>query len=415
MPPYFVCAVRHHPPAQTWSIKPMVMVAGLILSAASHAQTLGSALEQAWSRHPQAATFSARDAEAQARAEVAAGLTPGPASVSLSNLTDRLNANSGKNEWELELAVPLWLPGQRAAHVLEAGGARAEVTARRAALRLQIAGELREAWWALALARQALDLAERRDAAARALEADVLRRFKAGELARLDANLAQNERLAAEGELLEVRSALRQAEQTFRLLTGEAAPALLNEEIPAPAQDVGATHPQLAAAQAAVRLAQARLGVAQKNRREAPEVAVRMVRDRGEFNTPYATMVGVKLTVPFSSGARVRQETSAAQVEAAQADAELALAQQRVELEAARARLDLDAAHQQLTPAHKRRALTADTLRLNEKSFVLGESDLSTLLRARTAAFEAEAFFNRQQAVLFAAMSRLNQSLGALP
>ncbi|WP_157979164.1 TolC family protein, partial [Rhodoferax ferrireducens] len=398
-----------------WPNRAMVLTAGLLLATVSQAQTLGSALEQAWSRHPQAAAFSARESEAQARAEVAAGLTPGPASVSLSNLTDRLNANSGKNEWELELAVPLWLPGQRAARGLEAGSATSELAARRAALRLQIAGELREAWWALALARQALDLGERRDAAARALEADVLRRFKAGELARLDANLAQNERLAAEGELLEARSALRQAEQSYRLLTGEAAPALLNEEKQEPPQDMGATHPQLAAAQAAVRLAQARLGVAQQNRREAPELALRVVRDRGDFNAPYANMVGVKLTVPFSSGARVRQETSAAQVEAAQADAELALVQQRIELDAARARLDMDAAQQQLTRAQERRALTADTLRLNEKSFALGESDLATLLRARTAAFEAEAFFNRQQTARFAALSRLNQSLGALP
>lgn len=415
MPLDFVCAARHRPSAPGWPNRVMVLAAGLLLATASQAQTLGSALEQAWSRHPQAAAFSAREAEAQARAEVAAGLTPGPASVSLSNLSDRLNANGGKNEWELELAVPLWLPGQRAAHGLEAGGATAEVAARRAALRLQIAGELREAWWALALARQALDLGERRDAAARALEADVLRRFKAGELARLDANLAQNERLAAEGELQEARSALRQAEQNYRLLTGEAAPALLSEEKQAPTQDAVATHPQLAAAQAAVRLAQARVGVAQQNRREAPELAVRVVRDRGDFNAPYANMVGVKLTVPFSSGARVRQETSAAQVEAAQADAELALAQQRIELDAARARQDLDAAQQQLARAQERRALTADTLRLNEKSFALGESDLATLLRARTAAFEAEAFFNRQQTARFAALSRLNQSLGALP
>lgn len=415
MLPDFVCAARHRPPESGWPNRVMVLAAGLLLAMSSQAQTLGSALEQAWTRHPQAAVFSARESEAQARAELAAGLTPGPASVSLSNLTDRFNANGGKNEWELELAVPLWLPGQRAARGLEAGGATAQVAARRAALRLQIAGELRDAWWALALARQALDLGERRDAAARVLEADVLRRFKAGELARLDANLAQNERLAAEGELLEVRSALRQAEQNYRLLTGEAAPALLNEETPASAQDLVATHPQLAAAQAAVRLAQARLGVAQQNRREAPELALRVVRDRGDLNAPYANMVGVKLTVPFSSGARVRQETSAAQVEAAQADAELALEQQRVELDAARARLNLDAAQQQLARAQERRALTADTLRLNEKSFALGESDLASLLRARTAAFEAEALFSRQQIARFAALSRLNQSLGALP
>jgi len=140
--PDFVGSARHRPPEPDWLNRVMLLAAGLLLATASHAQTLGSALEQAWSRHPQAAAFSARESEAQARTEVAAGLTPGPASVSLANLTDRLNANGGKNEWALELAVPLWLPGQRAARGLEAGSATAEVAARRAALRLQIASEL---------------------------------------------------------------------------------------------------------------------------------------------------------------------------------------------------------------------------------------------------------------------------------
>ena len=373
------------------------------------------ALEQAWSRHPQAIAFTAREAEAQARADVAAGLTPTPPSLSLSNVSDRLNANAGKDAWELELAVPLWLPGQRAARGLEAGRVAADVAARRSALRLQLAGELRDVWWQLAASRQALEVAVQRTMAARALEADVLRRFKVGELARVDANLAQNERLAAEGEWLEAQSALRLAEQSYRTLTGADAPAQLTEEAAAALPGTDEPHPQLAAAQTLAQLAQARLTVAGQTRRDAPELALRLVRDRTDFNAPYTQAVGIKLTVPFSSGARVRQDTAAAQADTAQADAELALAQQRVAQEATRARLALDVAQQQLTHAQERRALTADTLRLAEKAFALGESDLSALLRARSAALEADAFFNRQHTARLSGVSRLNQSLGVMP
>jgi cobalt-zinc-cadmium efflux system outer membrane protein len=140
-----------------------------------------------------------------------------------------------------------------------------------------------------------------------------------------------------------------------------------------------------------------------------------VVRDRGEFGEPYASTVGVKLTIPFSSGARVRQESSAARAEASQADAELALAQLKLKLDVEKARLDLEAADRQLAMSRERRELTADTLRLAEKSFSLGESDLPTLLRARAGAFEAEALFGRQQAALAAARSRLKQALGVLP
>lgn len=426
-----------------------ILLAGLAIAWPAYAQSLGEALEQAWTRHPQAAAVSAREDEARARADVAAGITPGPASMSLSSLNDRLNRNRGKQEWEVEMAVPLWLPGQQAARAAEAESAAMEVAARRAALRLQIAGEVRDAWWSVAAARNARDLARRRATTAGALEADVLRRFKAGDLARIDANLAQGERLAAEAEAIEAEAALLQAEQIYRNLTGAAAPSVLAAEASVAAREPvgphpqppagllpagehpkgtsygerseslrdlpGLDHPQLAAVAAAARTARAKLRVAEETRRDAPEFAVRVVRERGEFAEPYANTVGVKLTIPFSSGARVRQESSAARAEASQADAELALAQLRLQLDAEKARLDLAAAERQFAMASVRRELTADNLRLAEKAFSLGESDLTTLLRVRAGAFEAEAFLNRQQVARAAAQSRLKQVLGVLP
>ena len=90
-------------------------------------------------------------------------------------------------------------------------------------------------------------------------------------------------------------------------------------------------------------------------------------------------------------------------------------ARTRVELETERAQREVAAAGQQLAMAAERRALAADNLRLAEKAFTLGESDLSALLRIRAAAFDAESFYDRQRVARAAAISRLNQALGALP
>lgn len=387
----------------------------LVLPAQAQTQTLAQALDQAWSRHPQAAAISAREAAARARVELAAGITPGPAALSLSSLNDRLNRNRGRQEWEAEMAVPLWLPGQQAAREAEAASALAEVTAQGKALRLQLAGEVREAWWALAAARNASGLAKRRAATARALESGVQRRYKAGELARIDANLAQGERLAAEAEAIEAEAVLRAAEQAWRNLTGTAVPDVLAEEGAAVAHEPDEDHPQLAAAAAAARTARSRLRVAEETRRAAPELAVRVVRERGDFSEPYANTVGVKLTIPFSSGPRVRQENAVARAETARADAEWALARHKLQLDVEKARLELAAAERQLTMARERHALAVDNLGLAEKAFSLGESDLTTLLRVRASAFEAEAFLNRQLVARAAAQSRLKQVLGVMP
>lgn len=395
--------------------KAIAWIFGLLIALPAHPQTIAEATAHAWSRHPQAAAIVARETEAQARVELAAGITPGPASISLSSLNDRLNGKAGKQEWEVELAAPLWLPGQKAARTAEAESAVSEVATRRVALRLQIAGEVREAWWAVAGARNARDLAGRRSATARALETDVLRRFKAGDLARIDANLAQDERLAAEAELLEAEATLRQVEQTYRGITGNAAPLALVAESRASGHEPAEGHSQLAAAAASARTARAKLRVTEESSRDAPELAVRVVRDRGDFGEPYANTIGLKLTIPFSSGARLRQESSSARAEVSQADAELHLVQQKLKLDAERARLDFDVALRQLDMASARRELTADNLRLAEKSFSLGESDLATLLRIRAAALDAEAYLGRQRVSRDAAISRLNQALGVLP
>jgi|APLak6261659701_1056019.scaffolds.fasta_scaffold05355_2 outer membrane protein TolC len=397
-------------------VRPVAASIVLVLSTMTvQAQTLAQALEQAWARHPVAASFSARQGEVQARADVARGLTPAPAAVSLSNATDRFNGNGGKSAWELELATPLWLPGQRAARRLEAEHALSEVAARRTALRLQIAGELRELWWSLAQARQQAALAQHREQTASALQADVQRRLRAGEVARLDANLVHNEQLVAQAERAEAQLAVRQAEQSYRLLTGQDAPSMLAEEPAASAAEPDAIHPLVQAASSALQLAQARLAVAQQTRREAPELAVRWVRERGDLSAGYANAVGIKLTLPFSSGARVRQESLAAQAEADQAEAELTLTRQRVALDVQRARADLEQASAQLARSQTRLDLAADTLRLAEKAYALGESDLPGLLRARAGAWEAETAVQRQRTAGAASASRLNQSLGVMP
>ncbi len=280
------------------------------------------------------------------------------------------------------------------------------------ALSLQLAGELREAWWNLALARSQQDLAARRAATAQALEADVERRYKAGDLARVDANLARNERLAAQAEALEAAAAAVRSEQTWRTLTGLPPPAALaTESLTAETPE----HPRLIALQAAARLAHARLRTVRETRRDAPELALRWTRERGASAEPFGHSVGVKFTLPFASEPYQRRNQSAARAEALQWDAEAARARQTLEQEAQTARRQLEAAEQRLALTRQRQPPSADNRARAEKAFALGEADLSHLLRARAAALEAEAALTRQSLERDAAVSRLLQTLGVMP
>lgn len=387
----------------------------LLIGLPVQAQTVGQALELAWSRTPLATAAKHGQSAAQARTDMASGLTPGPASLSLSTLDDQLGANRGKREWELEVETPLWLPGQRNAAQAEAQAAQKEFDAQQRALRLQLAGEVREAWWAVAEARSNYALAETRHQVAQALSQDVERRVRAGELARLDFNLAQVEQLSSQSEQDDAKSALQQAEQNFLLLTGEAPPQELPPEPLTGAESVAAAHPQVQAAAAGKDLAEAKLALVQKSLRDAPTLAFRMVRDRADFADTYADAFGVKLTIPFSFGARVRQDLDGNRAQLAQAQTEYDQALRRTHLAKETGQRLLQASQRQLELAARRAALTQDNLTLLEKSFALGESDLPALLKARAAHFDAQALLQRQQINAHAVVSRINQSLGVLP
>lgn len=382
--------------------------------------TLASALDLAWARHPQVASMSAREDEARATVDRANALSPKPASIGLGNLNDKLNSNQGKNEFELELGVPLWLPGQRAARQSEAESQVALVAAQQAALKHQLASEVRSAWWAVAAARAMRQLAELRLGTAKALEATVQQRFRAGDLSRIDRNLAQSERLDAESGLIETGNALLAADQTFQALTGVVTPqSLASEKLSdetsgkPPQQDN--LHPELAVAIAASQTARARLRSARHDTRATPELSLRVERNRDNSQEPYDNSVGVRLKFPLASDAQFRQGNAQAQAEASEADAGMAQVRARLDLAATRARLELNGAQTQLALAQTRLELSEDNLRLSEKAFALGETDLTALLRARAAAFDARNQHERQRLARAAAVSNLNQALGVLP
>lgn len=392
-----------------------VLVSGLLIGSPAQAQTVGKALEQAWSRHPIAASSAVAQSATQARVDLAGGLTPGPASLSLSTLNDQLGANRGKQEWELEIDTPLWLPGQHAAAQVEAHAAIREFDARQLALRLQLAGEVRDAWWKVAEARGNYALIEARSRANQTLVRDVERRVRAGELARIDLNLAQIEQLASQSELDDAKSSLQQAEQNFQFLTGETPPLELLPEMLSGFESTAEANPQVQAAAAGKNLAQAKLALVQKSQRDAPTLAIRMVRDRSDFADTYADAFGVKLTIPFSWGARVRQDLDNNRVQLVQAETEYEQTLRRTTLAIEAGQRQLKTSQQQLELATRRAALTQDNLSLMEKSFALGESDLPSLLRVRATHFDAQAQLQRQQINAHATVSRINQSLGVLP
>jgi cobalt-zinc-cadmium efflux system outer membrane protein len=377
--------------------------------------SIADALDRTWTRTPARAALAQREAEADAQLRAAAGWAPGAPTLGLGHRSDRLTGRNGQQEWELELATPLWLPGQREARHAAVQARRAVLGSNLAWQRLELAGQVREAWWQLAGHADAVAAAARRLQSAQALQADVERRWRAGDLARIDVNGAQAEAQAVEAEWVEAQGEQRRALSAWRNLTGAALPAAFAEEAVAALPASLDAHPRLVAAQARVDAAQAQLRLAERSRRDAPELALRWVHERSSGADPYARSLGVQLRLPLSSGPSVAAEQAGVRAELAQARAEWQRLREQLEIDAQSARQDLEAIDTTLALARSRAALAADSLQLLQKSFALGQADLPSLLRVRSEAHAAQAVLARQVRARSAAISRLNQALGVLP
>lgn len=386
----------------------------LCLALPASGQTLRGALDAAWARSPEAGALAAQRGEIDAQRHLADRLMAGPPALELAERSDRWQDRRGQREIELEISAPLWLPGQRDAQRALASGSRDEHQARLAALRLQLAGELREAVRTAANAADAARLAGQRLAEARALEDEVERRLAAGELARTDALAARLETRGAETEAIEAQTGAQRALQAYRLLTGlERLPEPLDESL---AETTGeAEQPRLAAAERAVERARAQFELARRSPREAPELALQWSRGRELAGEASQDSLRIALRIPFASEARNAPLLAAANSELIRAEGEARRVREEIASALAEARIEFAGAESALRNLEEGLRLADEHLALVRKGFALGELPLAQLLRAQALAREARGEQQRQRNALQAAIGRINQALGHLP
>lgn len=390
-----------------------VLVGWSSVWAASHAQTLLSlreATEAAWALSPQARALASREAELAARERAASSLMAGAPSVSLSHRTDRVGSNSGLRESELELSAPVAMPDVRRAAVGQVQADRVAFEQQQLLARLKVSSEVSELAGQAAAAQAEVEVARNKQREAQLLSADVERRVKAGEVARVDLLQAESVQRQAATAQAQAESALTRAVAQWRALTGLTQLASLEIQVGQPQE-----HPAVTATQAQLSAARAKLAWTSADRRDPMEVGVGVVRERSAFGSPYESSVKLTLRVPLGSYGRNAPKLAAAQAEVDTAEAEAQAAARQVEAERAAARAELEAARRAEMLATERERASREMQALIAKSYRLGESDLPTRLRAESERFDAELALARARLETSRAILKLNQAYGILP
>lgn len=400
----------------TTTLSAALLACGLaaIHSNARAAPTLKDALEGAWAKHPLAQSRDARIGQNAAKRELAASWLADAPRVSLGQKTDRLNQNNGAREYEADISVAIQMPALRDARSALAERESVAYEANLAAEKWRLAGEVRELYWQARIAAGELALASRKVADARALSADVLRRLKAGEVARTDWNQAEAAVKLAEILQAEARAKSFRTERAFFGVTGLTQLPEAHETATKDERSLE-QHPALLELAQTADAARAQQAEVSANRRDPPELSLGTVRERGSFGESSAGSVVMRVTVPLGLASRNRARMAEAGALRIEAETRLPQARTRLEADLAAAREDLAQAAQQVELAESRLTLTRETHQLLDKSYRLGELDLPARLRAEAERFDAELALARARLELQRNVSRLNQSSGILP
>ena len=420
---------RHHAPAA--AVAAMALGVAL-LGSATQAQTLtahpGTAplslqalFEQAWQRQPEAQSAALRREAAQSTRSAAAAWTAEPVALELSTKTDRPGSNQGSREAEVGLALPLWLPGERARKAALADAEAQALSSRQRAAQLQLAATVREAWWAAQRAQADQALAQDRLLNAQRLAADVARRVRAGDLSRADQAQADGAVAQAEAAVAEAQGARDSAQAALAAWGVQAAPTLALADVaepepPVPDATAAATqHPAAADWQDQAEVARRAAELAAVQTRANPELTLAATRGREQAGDRYQQTFTVGLRIPLGGGDRAQAKQATARADAIDAEARTAVEQRRLAADIVAALARVKATQAQRDAFARHAALAQGTRGFIDKAFRLGEADGPTRLRVELEAAQAERQLARARIDAAAAISHLRQALGLLP
>jgi outer membrane protein TolC len=375
---------------------------------------LSEVLEKAYARAPMQASLLSRDSMVLARNRVANATLPSTPAVNISHQNDTIGSGRGERDWQAELELPVWLPKQRDNRLKVAEASQSTVSASRQSLKLQVAGQVREALWNIAFNENNLSLLMNKLQLASKLQSDVEKRYRAGELAKTDAMLAEQETLRAEKEKLRAEAELMHARHRYYLLTGLRELPASYEEKQSGLEDYSQS-PIWLETQTKVGLAESERDLVQIESHENLQVLLNMRSTKGAFDTTANDSVGVKLRIPFGGEAKAAPIRAAAEMGVGNALTEREALKYELETAMHEAEHNLNVSRAELVLASKQYEIAKESLQLAQKAFQLGETDLVSLLRVQAQTFEAERAFTTRQVQVQWDVARYNQTVGVLP
>jgi outer membrane protein TolC len=340
----------------------------------------------------------------------------GSTALSLDYNTDQVANDQGTREASAKLEMTIWNWGQRSAAQDVAQQSKLSAEKQSQAVKLEVAHLVRAALWEMALADIRWQQAKYNlDISAQLLE-KVKRRVELGDLARADLLLAEGEHLQnralltqAEAEVMHSRKNYASLTQTTRM------PAQYQEQL-SPIKQIENNHPQLEAINALITRRQAGIEWAKTTDTvNQPKINVGGKTTRDQYGLDDMQSAGVGVVIPFGHSTYDAPEIATAHLELNQALAQREHLVRQLEKGLHEAEHALEVTRQELSIAQQLKQIAETHLNMTQISFTAGEINLLDLLKIQARSLEAIRNAKEQEVKLQRNIAFYNQAVGVQP
>ncbi len=313
--------------------------------------------------------------------------------------------------------VPLWNFGQRDAEQALAKMAESSAMSQSDAVKLRVAGLVRNALWNIALANLSYEQAKTELAITDQLLAKVQRRVELGDLPRADLLLAQTESLQKRSVVTQAEAELMHARKRYSSITQMT-------KIPGDYQEklvdivkIQQSHPALVAVNTQIERKQAQLDAVKLVGSGQTAVAVGVNSDQftNDPRSNNTASFNIGVTVPFGGSAHLAPHVAAVNVELNKLLAEREQMNRDLEQAHHEAEHNLEVNRVELKIADELRQVAEEHLKMTQSSFSVGEINLMDLLRIQSRTQQAVLNAKQRAVMLQRDIALYNQAVGVMP
>lgn len=315
------------------------------------------------------------------------------------------------------LQVPLWNLGQREAQQKLASQAEDSQVNQAAAIKLRVAGLVRQALWDMELQKIRFEQATSETEVFGQLLKNIMRRVELGDLPRADALLAETELLQKRSTMTLAEAELMHSRKRYQSITQiTKAPAKFQEQVVS-LKEIQQNHPALASLNSQISRKKAELEALKLTGDGQTNLTVGVNSDRGD-NDPrsnHTESFNIGVNVPFGGSAHRAPHIAAVNVELNRLISDRDQLFRNLEQAHHEAEHNLEVNRVELDISNQLKQVAEQHLSMMQVAFSVGEIDLMDLLKVQARTHQAILNAKERALILERDQAFYNQAVGILP